>query len=136
MLWLLFITILLVTPVARSEDLDASTLDAIAKSQQVLTDPALRRKAAAQFKGGTRATENVRAIAGNPQNEEEIYALAAEIFGTLAKNAKGEPDKMMEILQKGLSDPAAFGNSLSPAQKQKLHEISIRVPAPAQQSIP
>ncbi len=66
-------------------------------------------------------------MTGSEKLTEEFYALAAEVFGELARNSNGDTRAMSEALQRGLSDPASFAAMLSPQTLQRLRELSTKI---------
>lgn len=63
---------------------------------------------------------------GGPHSEE-VYKLAAEVMQTLAVEAKGDPDKMEELLEKARRDPASFADKFSPTQKARLKILAEKI---------
>ncbi|MBP6300285.1 MAG: hypothetical protein KA365_07730 [Arenimonas sp.] len=57
------------------------------------------------------------AVGGNAANKQELYNLSAEILPILVQQTSGDPEKMQALIQKALTDPEAFFNSL-PADTQ------------------
>ncbi|NBY21120.1 hypothetical protein EBQ74_12995 [bacterium] len=58
---------------------------------------------------------------------EEIYQLAAQIMENLVREAQGDPDKMMKILEKAQQNPSAFADTFSEEQKRKLKELGKKI---------
>src|SRR5688500_13050200 len=114
---------------ARAESTDAELMDAIAKTQELLRDPKARKEAATT-KEAKSADDLLESIAGNPENAQLIYELAAEVFGDLAKDAQSDPDKMAAILEEAKRDPAAFAAKLSPERRAKIKALSKKIPDP------
>ena len=57
------------------------------------------------------------AVGGNAANKQELYNLSAEILPILVQQTGGDPEKLQALIQKALTDPEAFFNSL-PADTQ------------------
>lgn len=126
---------LFISLAAPAESLDPSVLEAILGTQQTLTDPKSREKAA-NTPQSKAALGEVSAVAGNAENAEAIFALSAEIFAELAKQTKGDPAKMEKILEKARNNPSEFAETFSPAIKAKLGEIAKKIPTPPNKSLP
>ena len=117
--------------------LDAASQEALEKTQRMLEN-AQSREAAIQ-KTGDRAVEvdqRVKELGGSADQTQKIYQLASEIFGDLAKEAGGDPIKLMQMMEAAQKNPEAFGNKLSPAAKAKIHQLSLELPASQQQQAP
>ena len=63
-------------------------------------------------------------MGGSEKQTQDVYELSAEVFGSLARDAKGDPDEMEKILEKGALDPESFARKLSPELRKKLHDIA------------
>lgn len=50
----------------------------------------------------------VDALAGSPQNKEEIYSISADIIEKLVMETKGDAAAMQKILEQAQKDPQAF----------------------------
>ncbi len=105
---------------------DQETDKAIGEVQEMMKTPGFAEKAANNSPEAPAAAKYVKDISGNVQNEQEIYKLAAEVFG----NMKGmSPEQMKEFLDKAKNDPSAFAKTWTPEQIKKLKELSERLPA-------
>ena len=99
---------------------DAAALNA---AQKQLSDPA-KRADAAQNAEAAAAMASLEKLAGNPQNSQQMYELAAQLMDTLTKASGGNPEKMMKMLEDGKNDPEAFGKLFTPEQRKKLSDIA------------
>ncbi|MEK7691130.1 MAG: hypothetical protein AAB425_08930 [Bdellovibrionota bacterium] len=113
--------------------LDAASQEALEKTQRMLENAQAREEAI--HKTGDRAVQvdqRVKALGGSADQTQKIYQLASEIFGDLAKEAGGDPIKLMQMMEAAQKNPEAFGNKLSPAAKAKIHQLSLELPASQQ----
>lgn len=133
----ILLSLLLDSSLGWSAELDGASQEALQKTQEMLQDPKERNKAIQKDANAVAADQQVRSLAGSDKNTQEIYGLSSDILGDLAKQANGDPNKMLELIEKAKKDPEAFGKTLTPEQKRKLHELSTQIPAaqPAQ-SVP
>jgi hypothetical protein len=105
---------------------DLETDRAIEEVQKMMESPEFQKNAAKDNKEAAAVADHVKTISGNPQNEQDIYKLAAEVLG----NMKGmTPEQMTRLLEQASKDPAAFAKTWSPEQLAKLKELSGRLPA-------
>lgn len=101
--------------------------DPAKETQELLRNARERQKLIQQDPKSREADDQVKALAGTPENTEAIYGLAADVMGTLSKQAEGDPNKMDEILQRAMENPEGFANSFTPEQKQQLRELGMKI---------
>lgn len=109
---------------AGAPNVDASASDALKQTIQMLTDPNLREKAMQESAQGKETHDAVMSLAGDEQNAQEMYELAAGIFQDLMTQSGGDPQKAMTELEKAKKDPAAFAAKLKPEHIKKLSAIA------------
>jgi hypothetical protein len=119
-----------------AETLDPAAADALQKTQALLLDPQARKNIMLNDPKAASMDAQVKSLAGSDQNTQAIYALAASILGNLANSASGDPEKMMELIQKAQKDPAAFAKGLTKEQKDDLSSIASKIPNPSSQKLP
>ena len=110
-----------------AQTLDPASQEALAATLGLLRDPALRGPVIAGSPRAAGIDTQLQALAGSPQLTQEIYELAAAVFGDLTKNSAGDVGKMGQALEDAQRDPAAFAAMLSPATLQKLREIAVKI---------
>jgi len=64
--------------------------------------------------------------AGSDENTDMVYGLAADVLGNMKDMT---PEQMVKTLDDAQKNPQAFADSLTPAQKDKLKDLSSRMPA-------
>jgi hypothetical protein len=112
-------------PEARAAD--AASQEAMAKTLELLRNPALRAGAVSQTPEGRSADQQLDALSGSPEISQEIYELSAEIFQDLVRSSDGDSLAMLAELEKAKSDPKAFAARLSPATREKLRSIAGKI---------
>ena len=105
---------------------DDSTRQGIAHTQEQLKNPDFRLKNVKESKEAAALDQQIKGLTNNPETEQQIYELAAEVMGNMKDLT---PEQMAEFLQKVQNNPSAFAESFSAAQKSKLHDIADRIPA-------
>lgn len=112
---------------------DASSQNAMRQTQELLKNKEEREKVAIDPKG-KKVIQDIKTLTGgDKKSEEEIYGLAADLMPLLMEEAKGDPNKMMEILQEAQKDPEAFAKRWTPEQRKKLKGLADKLgtkPAP------
>lgn len=103
---------------------DATSSEALEKTQALLKNPALREQALKADPHARAADSQARALEGNGIPANAIYDLSSEIFEDLVKEANGDPLKMQEILQQAQKDPKGFAERMSEKNKRKLRDLS------------
>lgn len=105
---------------------DEETRSAVKAVQEQMKSPQFAEEAAKQSPEAAQVRKQIKQIAGSEQNEQEIYNLAADILGNFQNMS---PEELQKALAEAKSNPEAFGSKLTPAQRQKLKEISEKLPA-------
>lgn len=73
----------------------------------------------------------IKDVMGSPENEKELYNLAAEFLGNLKGKSPSEMERIKNDIQK---NPEAIFQYFTPEQKQKLEELTKRIPAGKEKS--
>ena len=109
--------------------LDPSSTAALSQTQSLLNNPNQRQQNINKNGGDAKKADDfVKQLTGSAPVSNDIYALAAEVFGAVVQNCHGDPVKMAAALQEFQKNPEAFAASWTPEQKKKLHDLSLRVP--------
>ena len=108
-----------------AQPLDPASSDALAATLRMLQDPALRGAAIAATPQATAVDQQIQSIAGSLT--QEIYALAAQVMSELARSSGGDVNRMVDVLERGKTDPAGFAALLSPETLQRLRELSTKI---------
>jgi phage-related minor tail protein len=122
----LMIALLVATPLA-AQPLDSASSEALAATLRMLQDPAVRAAAVTATPQATAVDQQIQSIAGSPALTQEIYALAAQVMSELARSSGGDVNRMVDVLERGKTDPAGFAALLSPETLQRLRELSTRI---------
>jgi hypothetical protein len=101
----------------------------VMETQNLIRDPAARGEVIQKSVPAQKADRELKDLAGDEQTSQEIYKLAADIFGTLAENNGRDPDKMDAALINYGANPASFIESMTPAQRQKLQQLGKQIEA-------
>lgn len=107
----------------------AKVEEALRLTQEMLKDPAQRQNQIDKSAEGKAADQKIKGVAGSAENEQAIYDLAADVFGSMSKETGGDPEKMQQLLNEGLKDPESFAKRFSPEELQKLHDIAAKTPS-------
>ena len=97
--------------VARAED-DPDTAAALAKTQELLKDPAKRSAAVRADPAAKDADAKVKAVAKTDADSQAIYELSAE---------------MMKLLEEAQANPEKFAEKLTPEQRARLEQIAKQI---------
>jgi hypothetical protein len=111
-----------------AQTLDPASQEALAATLRMLRDPALRGPVISgnpQAAGVDRQIQGL--VGGSPQLTQELYELAAQIFGELTQNTGGDVGKMTEALERAKGDPAGFAAFLSPATLDRLRAFAGKI---------
>jgi hypothetical protein len=120
--------LLALAPSARAQSLDPASAEALSAAMKALLDPGQRAGAIAGSPQAGAADQNARALMGSDALTQELYALAAQIFTELTAASGGDASKMAHTLEQARTDPAAFAATLSPQTRERLHQLSLKIP--------
>lgn len=110
-----------------AETFDKSTQEALDGTMELLRSPGKRDDAIKGDAKAKAADAQVKALAGDPATTQKLYELSALIMENLVKQANGDPEKMMKILEAAQKDPSAFANTWSPEQRQMLKDLGQQI---------
>lgn len=101
---------------------------ALRNTQQMLKSKQQRNAAIKDDKIAVEIDKKVETLAGTEQNKEEIYDLASQLLETISREAKGDPEKMSQLLMEAQSNPQAFYEKyFTPEQKAKVRGIATNI---------
>jgi hypothetical protein len=112
---------------AAAQKLDPAAQDALDKTLQILLDPQARSGDLAKNSQGAAVDQQVRALAGSDALAQELYAVAGDVLRELAQVSGGDPQKMLQAVDRARTDPAGFAAILSPATLQRLRDLSVKI---------
>lgn len=101
--------------------------EALQMTQQLLFDPKQRPAVINGSSQAQAADRALQSLAGDPQTAQQMYQLAADIFGSMGQQNGFDADKMEKVVEQGAKDPAGFANTLSPGQKDMLHKLGLAI---------
>jgi len=112
---------------AAAQKLDPASQDALDKALHILLDPQARSGELAKNSQGAAVDQQVRTLAGSDVMAQELYQVAGEVLKELAQSTGGDPQKMLEVVDRARTDPAGFAAMLSPATLQRLRDLSVKI---------
>ncbi len=109
------------------ENQEKEVKEALEQTKALLNDTAFQNG----YKSDPKAQEahaKVKEIVGNnSRHQQEMYSISSEAFDKIVADAKGDPAKILEILQKAQADPKAFMRSLPPEQQARIRELASEI---------
>lgn len=116
--------LVLIHTVAAAE-LDKHQQKGVQDTQNMLKSPHQRNEAIKNDATAKEVDAKVDALTGGGQTKEDVYGLASEIFEKVAAEAKGDPEKMQQLLMEAQSNPQKFYDKyFTEAQKAKVRGIA------------
>jgi hypothetical protein len=112
---------------AVAQKLDPASQDALDKTLQILLDPQARSGELSKSSQGAAVDQQVRALAGSDALAQEFYAVAGAMLTELTQSTGGDPQKMLQAVDRAKTDPAGFAAMLSPATLQRLRDLSVKI---------
>ncbi len=107
-----------------SYSMDSESSEALKKTQEMFRDQSKRMNAINNSQKGKDAHKKVQELFGNTGNIDKAYEMAAQMMGSVIKEAGGDASKAQEILSKGSANPAAFAERLPSEFKKMLKETA------------
>ena len=106
---------------AFGDDLGKASQEALAKTKELLLNAQQRGEHIKNDKQAQKADDIVKNLGGTPEQQQDIYKLAATIFEKMIKENGGDATEVQrQLLQK----PETFAGSLNPDQMEKLRKIA------------
>ena len=111
-------------PAAHADETGTTDEAALAKTQQLLKDPAKRAAATRGDPAASAADAQVRGLAKSEADTQAIYDLSAEVLATLVELTGGDPAKMAALLEEAKAHPEKLAEKFTPQQRAKLEQIA------------
>lgn len=112
-------------------DFNSEQNDPLKQTQQLLRSAKERQVVIESSQNAKQADEYARQVVGE-QNKEEVYDISASLMAWLMQQAQDNPDKANEILLKAQSDPVQFYRSIPQSERDRIRNLSQKVPKPNQ----
>ncbi len=100
---------------------------ALEQTKNLLRDRDAREKSVKDTKGAKAMQDVKNLTGGDAVAEDEIYGLASDVMPILMEEAKGDPNKMMQILEEAKNNPEAFAKRWTPEQRKRLKTLSEKL---------
>lgn len=128
----LIFSILIVSGPSLAEEWDSYDQEALQKTQELLNNSSERDRAVQADPQALKADQNAKSLfGGDARSTDEVYKLASEVFGDVAKESGGDAKAMQELLMRYQADPAGFAKTWTPEQREALKKLSEKVRLPA-----
>ncbi len=114
-------------PAAVADEAGSGDEAALAKTQQLLRDPAKRSAATRGDAAATAADAQVRTVAKSDADTQAIYDLSADVMATLVELTGGDAAKMANLLEEAKSHPEKLAEKFTPQQRAKLEQIAKQI---------
>jgi hypothetical protein len=124
---LLLIVVIAVSNVSNAE-LDEHQKKGLKDTQDLLRNKKAREKAIGSDAKAKEADAKAGALAGSPENKEEMYDLAAQVMDKITTEANGDPEKMQALMLEAQKNPKAFYEKYFTAeQKANLRNLANKI---------
>jgi hypothetical protein len=110
-----------------ADELDEFSNQALLETQHILVDQKSRQNAIAQSAASHQADSQVRSIAGNPQNVQQMYQISSDVFGDIVKKSQGNPAQVEETVDDLKSNPQNLYQNISENSRLKIKELSEKI---------
>ena len=123
----LLIAALLISVNLQAAELDAATKKALEQTQALLKDRSALEKLMSGDSGAMQGDAFATQVAGTGAHRDELYAIAAQIFGSIVAKSGGDPAAMSKLLEDAKKDPAKFLASLSPEEQRQIQALAKKI---------
>jgi hypothetical protein len=110
-------------------DLDDASKEALAKTQTLLQSKSQRSETLKTSPDAAAADAKVKAVAPSAKDQESIYAISSQVFGTMVDRTNGNVDKQKEMMIQAQKDPKAFFDNLPEDQKAAIRDLAGKIGA-------
>ena len=126
-----FVALLLVcgSVPALAGNLDSASEEALRKTLQLMGNPSERQADIDKDPNAKFADQQAKSLAGSPENAEEMYSIAAEIFQDLTMNSAGDASAMIMAMEEAKKSPKAFFAKLSPKTQARIAALAKKIEA-------
>ena len=120
----------LIASLGLCEDLEQNAQEAVLDTQSMLTNPALRNKAAKDLNtpealNAIKNAENLGAASGQ---SEAIFKISSDVFAKMLKDSGGDQAKLQQMMSEAQRNPAQFYDTWTPEQSAENIEAKKQVP--------
>jgi hypothetical protein len=110
--------------------LDKEQQDALKDTDDLLTNQQRLDAFAKENPDAKNALGDVKKLTGgDPKAMAEVNAISSSVFQDLVKGSGGDEAAVMQKLQEGLKNPAAFMQNLSPEQRARIQKLGAEIDA-------
>ena len=108
--------------------LDADQKKGLEQTKTFLKNKGERQKEIDKDPKAKDIDNKVDALAGTPENKEEMYDLASQLVEKIALEANGDADKMQRMLMEAQKNPKAFYEKyFDESQKSKVRGLATKI---------
>jgi len=101
---------------------------ALKKTQDVLRDSSKRSShIEASSPQAKQALELLRSMGMSKQQEDALFDIAADSFGSMMNSVNGDTSKLKKQLANGMSDPKSFIKNMDSRSIDRIRELSSQV---------
>ena len=88
--------------------LDKDSQKGLEDTKALLKNSTERQKAIDKDPKAKDVDNKVNALTGNSGTKEDVYGIASEVFEKVAEEAKGDPNKMQQLMLEAQQNPQKF----------------------------
>ena len=126
---LVTIILLCASALALAGNLDGASEEALRKTLQLLSDPTERQVEIDKDPKAKFAEQQAKSLAGSPDNIEEMYAIASEIFQDLTMKFDGDSSAMVKAMEDAKKSPKAFFEKLGLKTQARISALARKIEA-------
>lgn len=108
-----------------AQPLDAASLEALHKTQDLLISPEQRAQA---MKNDPKALANDAKVKNTLGDQTQpAYELSAQVLETIVRKTNGDPKQMQEIVNQLMTNPQMLEQYLTPQQREQIRGMASQI---------
>ncbi len=121
---ILFVSLFFTSSFCFANGLSSADQEALDKTVKLLTTQSERNEVIDNNPDAQKADELVNQLSQQGANSEDVYALSANIFKDLLREANGDSAVLQKLLMEAQKNPQALYRKLSPENRNQLQAIT------------
>ena len=110
--------------------------EALRDTQSLLRDASRVQEVAGKTPEGRKADQDASVVTlGKPEHKQELFNISADLMGWITEAAKGDPDKMQQLMQDAIDSPRSFLEKMPASERAKVKGLSEKIEGARQKNL-
>lgn len=102
--------------------------EALTDTQSLLRDSGRMQGEAVKTPEGRKADQDASVVTlGKPELKQELLNISADLMGWITEAAKGDPEKMQQLMQDAIASPKSFFEKMPAGERAKIKGLSEKI---------